>query len=128
MSAHSYAEAYSTVTRSGERAPFGFTAGEAWAALASLRRTTGLIGLTSGVTFEAIGLYAALGGTGPRLNNALIGGAAVAHGIRGIVTGDTGASGNESGSAGRKGMAGSCLSALGKRTRQSGPLGKDSGS
>jgi len=36
VSAHSYAEAYSTLTRGGERAPFGFSAGEAWAALARI--------------------------------------------------------------------------------------------
>ncbi len=90
VSAHSYAEAYSTLTRGGERSPFGFTAGEAWAALASLRATTGLVALTAAQTFEATGLYAASGGTGPRLYDALIGGAAVVHGILGIVTWNVG--------------------------------------
>lgn len=84
VSAHSYAEGYSTLTR--ERAPFGFSAAEAWAALASLRAITGLVGLTAAQTFEAIGLYAASGGIGPRLYDALIGRAAVVHGIPGIVT------------------------------------------
>jgi hypothetical protein len=47
VSAHSYAEAYSTLTRRDDRAsPFAFTAGAAWASLASLRAVTGLIGLT----------------------------------------------------------------------------------
>ena len=86
VSAHSYAEAYSTLTRGGDRAPFGFSAGEAWAALASLRAITGLVGLTAAQTFEATGLYAASGGIGSRLYDALIGGAAVVHGIPGIVT------------------------------------------
>jgi len=90
VSAHSYAEAYSTLTRGGERAPFGFTAGEAWAALASLRAITSLVGLTAAQTFEATGLYAASGGIGPRLYDALIGGAAVVHGIPGIVTWNVG--------------------------------------
>jgi len=74
------------LTRGGERAPFGFTAGEAWAALASVRAITGLVGLTAAQTFEAVGVYAASGGTGPSLYDALIGGAAVVHGIPGIVT------------------------------------------
>lgn len=90
VSAHSYAEAYSTLTRGGERALFGFSAGEAWAALASLRAITGLVGLTAAQTFEAIGLYADSGGVGPRLYDALIGGAAVMHGIPGIVTWNVG--------------------------------------
>lgn len=90
VSAHSYTEAYSTLTRGGERAPFGFTAREAWAALASLRAVTGLVGLTAAQTFEATGLYAASGGTGPRLYDALIGRAAVAHAIPGIVTWNVG--------------------------------------
>lgn len=90
VSAHRYAEAYSTLTRGGERAPFGFSAGEAWAALASLRAITGLVGLTAVQNFEATGLYAASGGIGPRLYDALIGGAAVVHGIPGIVTWNVG--------------------------------------
>lgn len=90
VSAHSYAEAYSTLTRRGDRAPFAFTAGEAWASLASLRAVTGLIGLTPAQTFNATSRYAASGGTGPRLYDALIAEAAVLHGIPGIVTWNTG--------------------------------------
>lgn len=86
VSAHSYAEAYSTLTRRGDRAPFAFTAGEAWASLASLRAVTGLIGLTPAQTFEATSRYAASCGIGPRLYDALIGEAAVLHGVPGIVT------------------------------------------
>lgn len=86
MSAHSYDEAYSTLTRGGERELFGFAAGEAWAALASLRAVTGLVGPTAAQTFEGIGLYADSGGVGLRLYDALMGGAAVMHGIPGIVT------------------------------------------
>ena len=67
VSAHSFAEAFSTLTRGGDRAVFGFTAAEAWAALASLRAVTGLVGLTAAQTFEVIGLYAGSGGIGPRL-------------------------------------------------------------
>lgn len=90
VSAHSYAEAYSTLTRSGGRAPFGFSSTEAWAALASLRAISGLIGLTAAQTFEATGVYAASGGIGPRLYDALIGGAAVVHGIPRILTWNVG--------------------------------------
>lgn len=90
VSAHSYAEAYSTLTHRGDPAPFAFTAGEAWASLASLRAVTGLIGLTPAQTFEATSRYAASGGIGPRLYDALIGGSAVLHGIPGIVTWNTG--------------------------------------
>ncbi len=90
VSAHSYAEAYSTLTRRGERAPFAFTAAEAWAALASLRAATDLLGLTAAQSFEAIGRYAAGGGVGPRLYDALIGGAAVVHAVPCIVTWNVG--------------------------------------
>lgn len=91
ISAHSYAEAYGTLTRRSERAaPFGFTAEEAWAALASLRAVTSLVGLTPAQTFEAVGAYAAAGGIGPRLYDALIGRAAVVHGISAIVTWNVG--------------------------------------
>ena len=90
VSAHSYAEAYSTLTRGGERAWFGFTAKEAWAALASLRAITGLVGLTAAQTFETIGAYAASGGIGPRLYDGLIGQTAVVHGISAIVTWNVG--------------------------------------
>ena len=47
VAAHSYAEAYSTLTRRGAHALFRFTAEEAWAALESVRAATQLIGLTA---------------------------------------------------------------------------------
>lgn len=92
VSAHSFAEAYSTLTRRSERtvAPFRFTAAEAWAALASLRTATTLVGLTAAQTFGAVGAYATAGGIGPRLYDALIGQAAVAHGIPALVTWNVG--------------------------------------
>ena len=90
VSAHSHAEAYSTLTRRVGRAPFAFTAAEAWASLASLRAVTGLIGLTPAQTLEATRRYAASGGIGPRLYDALIGEAAALHGIPAIVTWNTG--------------------------------------
>ena len=90
IAAHSYAEAYSTLTRRGERAPFQFTPQEAWAALESVRAVTTLVGLTAPQTFEAIRGYAQSGGLGARLYDRLIGEAAAAHGIALIVTWNVG--------------------------------------
>jgi predicted nucleic acid-binding protein len=89
IAAHSYAEAYGTLTRQNERAPFRFTAQEAWAALESARAVTGLVGLTAAQTFDAIRGFAQHGGAGARLYDRLIGEAAASHGITGIVTWNT---------------------------------------
>lgn len=86
VAAHSYAEAYSTLTRRGTHAPFRFTAEEAWAALESVRVLTQLMGLTPAQTFDTVRSYAADGGIGPRLYDRMIGETAVAHGIPAIVT------------------------------------------
>lgn len=90
VAAHSYAEAYSTLTRRGERAPFGFPPEEAWAALESVRAVTVLVGLTPAQTFDAIRAYAAGLGVGARLNDKLIGQAAIVHQIPAIVSWNTG--------------------------------------
>lgn len=90
ISAHSYAEAYSTLTRRGGHAPLQFTPEEAWAALESVRAVTGLVGSTAPQTFEAIRNYAQSGGIGARLYARLIGEVAVAHGIPGIITWNVG--------------------------------------
>ena len=86
VSAHSYAEAYSMLTRCGGPAPFGFAPGEAWAALASVRAATELVGLTPAQTFDAVRRYAHDAGVGPRLYDRLIGEGAVVHGLQRIVT------------------------------------------
>ncbi len=90
VAAHSYAEAYNTLTRRGERAPFQFTPEEAWAALESVRAATSLIGLTAPQTFDAIRSYAHGGGIGARLYDRLIGETAVTHAIPQIVTWNVG--------------------------------------
>ncbi len=90
VAGHSYAEAYNTLTRRGERAPFQFTPEEAWAALESVRAATSLIGLTAPQTFDAIRSYAHGGGIGARLYDRLIGEAAVTHAIPQIVTWNVG--------------------------------------
>jgi predicted nucleic acid-binding protein len=86
ISAHSFAEAYSTLTRRSGPAPFQFTPGEAWAALESVRAVTSLVGLTAPQTLEAIRTYALSGGVGPRLYDRLIGEAAAIHGIPAVIT------------------------------------------
>ncbi len=90
VAAHSYAEAYSTLTRQGERAPFRLTAEEAWAALESVRAVTELIGLTPAQSFDAVRQYAQSSGIGARLYDRLIGEAATVHGIGCLVTWNTG--------------------------------------
>jgi predicted nucleic acid-binding protein len=89
VAAHSYAEAFSTLTRRGKFGPFRFSAGEAWAALQSVRAVTMLVGLTAAQTFDATRDYAKGGGIGPRLFDKLIGEAARVHGIPAIVTWNT---------------------------------------
>jgi predicted nucleic acid-binding protein len=86
VAAHSYAEAYSTLARQGDHAPFRFSPEEAWAALESVRAVTVLLGLTAPQTFDAIRSYSQAGGIGPRLYDRLIGETAIVHGVAAIVT------------------------------------------
>ncbi|WP_439576683.1 type II toxin-antitoxin system VapC family toxin [Elioraea sp.] len=89
VGAHSYAEAYATLTRTGPPAPFRFTAAEAWAALQSLRAVTALVGLTPAQGFDVVRAYAATDGIGARLYDVLIGQVAVVHGIPLLITWNT---------------------------------------
>lgn len=82
IAAHSLAEAYATLTRP----PFAFTAAEAWAALESLRAVTDLLGLTAARHFDVVRRFAAGGGIGARLYDALIGEAALAYAIPTLIT------------------------------------------
>jgi predicted nucleic acid-binding protein len=86
VTAHSYAEAYCTLTRRGDHAPFQIAPHEAWAALESVRAVTALVGLTAGQSFDAIRDYAQDGGIGARLYDRLIGESAVVHGIPVLIT------------------------------------------
>jgi predicted nucleic acid-binding protein len=90
IAAHSYAEAYSTLTRRGGHAPFRFNADEAWAALESLRTVSALVGLTAAQTFDTVRDYSRSGGVGARLYDRLIGEAAVAAGLPTVITWNTG--------------------------------------
>jgi len=89
VAAHSFAEAYTTLTRPGPSGPFRMPPAVAWGALESVRAATSLVGLTPAQIFEAVRTYAGDGGVGPRLYDALIGEAAVIHGIPAIVTWNT---------------------------------------
>ena len=86
VAAHSFAEAYCTLTRQGDRAPFRFPPGEAWAMLESVRSSTALIGLTAAQTFDVVRLYAQAGGIGARLYDRLIGECAALHDIATLIT------------------------------------------
>jgi predicted nucleic acid-binding protein len=86
VAAHSYAEAFSTLTKRSERAPFGWSAAEALKGLESIAAITELVGLTPPQTLEAVRLYGRSEGTGARLFDFLIGRAAVLAGTDTIVT------------------------------------------
>ena len=90
VAAHSFAEAYSTLTRRTERAPFRWSAEEAWSALESVAAMTRLVGLSPAQTLDKIRGYADEGGVGARLYDRLIGQVAVQYGIGRIVTWNVG--------------------------------------
>ena len=90
VAAHSFAEAYSTLTRRAERAPFRWSAEEAWSALESVAAITRLVGLSPAQTLETVCGYAENGGVGARLYDRLIGQVAVQYGIPRIVTWNVG--------------------------------------
>lgn len=86
VAAHSYAEAFTTLTRRSGPAPLGRRPDEAWAALEAFAADTRLVGLTPAQTFAAIRAYAAQGGLGPRVYDHLIGAAARAADAPAIIT------------------------------------------
>ena len=90
VAAHSFAEAYSTLTRRSERSRYQFSSASAWAALERIRAVVTLYGLTPSQTFDATRQFAAQGGIGARLYDKLIGEVAVVHGISTIVTWNVG--------------------------------------
>jgi predicted nucleic acid-binding protein len=90
VAAHSYAEAYSTLTRLGEHARFRRSSEDAGAALESVRAVTTLVGLTAPQTFDAVKSFSQAGGRGPRLYDRLIGEAAIVHNIPAILTWNVG--------------------------------------
>ena len=90
VAAHSFADAYCTLTRQGDHAPFRFPPREAWAMLESVRSSTELIGLTAAQTFDVVRLYAQSGGVGARLYDRLIGESASVHDIPVLITWNVG--------------------------------------
>ncbi|WP_375428854.1 type II toxin-antitoxin system VapC family toxin [uncultured Sphingomonas sp.] len=90
VAAHSYTEAFNTLTRRGARGQFQRSPDDAWAALSSIVAVTRLVGLTPSQTLDGLRLHAAAGGIGARLYDHLIGQAAVLAGARVIVTWNTG--------------------------------------
>ncbi len=86
VAALSYAEAFSTLTRRGDRGPFRFSPAEALAALESVRALTLLVGFTAAQIFDATRSYAQSGGIGARLYDKLIGEAAVVNEIPALIT------------------------------------------
>lgn len=90
VAAHSYAEAFTTLTRRNGPAPYQREPGEVWTALEGVSARTRLVGLTPEQTLDAVRLYAAAGGIGPRLYDHLIGRAAALAGAGAIVTWNTG--------------------------------------
>lgn len=90
VGAHSYAEAYATLTRRSAGSVFRWPANEAWAALESVAAATVLVGLSPAQTFDAVRGYAETAGIGPRLYDRLIGQVAVQYGINRIITWNVG--------------------------------------
>lgn len=86
VAAHSYAEAYNTLTKRKASPGLRRSPPEAMAALENVAAMTTLIGLNPKQTFDAIRKYARSGGIGARLYDGLIGEVAVQHGIDMIVT------------------------------------------
>ncbi len=86
VASHSYAEAYSILTRRSQSSIFRWPASDAIAALESVAAKCVLVGLTHAQTFDAIKTFAAEGGIGPRLYDKLIGEAAMLNGVDCIVT------------------------------------------
>lgn len=86
VAAHSYAEAFSTLTRRSASAVFRWSADDAWRTLESVAAATMLVGLSAAQTFDTIRSYADGGGIGPRLYDRLIGQVAVQYSIPRIVT------------------------------------------
>ena len=86
VAAHSYAEAFTTLTRRGPGAAFRWSATDAWEALGSIATATTLAGLTPAQMFDTVRNYAEQGNIGARLYDRLIGEVAVIYGVPRIIT------------------------------------------
>ena len=90
VAAHSYAEAYATLTRRSATAVFRWSAEDAWGTLESVAAATVLVGLSPAQTFDTVRRYAEDGGIGARLYDRLIGQVAVQYAIPRIITWNVG--------------------------------------
>jgi predicted nucleic acid-binding protein len=90
IASHCYAEAFTTLTRRGDHAPFQWPPKEAWAALESVAATTRLVGLTPAQSFAAVRDFANAEGVGARVYDHLIACAAQAAGADCLVTWNVG--------------------------------------
>jgi len=86
VAAHSYAEAYSILTRKSANSFFRRPPADAIAALESVAARCALVGLTHAQTFDAVRQFASEGGIGPRLYDKLIGETAMLNGLDTIIT------------------------------------------
>lgn len=86
VAAHSFAEAFTTLSRRGASAVYRWPPTSVAQALDAARAATVLIGLTPAQTYDAMRSYAVGGGIGARVNDYLIGQAAVMHGVPAIVS------------------------------------------
>lgn len=90
VAAHSYAEAFTTLTRRGHHAPYRREPDDVQIALESLAALTKLVGLSPAQTLDAVRSYAGSGGVGARIYDWLIGKAALTAGAGAIVTWNVG--------------------------------------
>lgn len=86
IAAHSFAEAYVTLTKRDARGEFGWSPTQALAALEDLLPNVTLIGMTPEQTVDTVRDYALKGGIGARLYDRLIGQVAATHNIATIIT------------------------------------------
>jgi len=86
VAAHSYAEAFTTLTRRSGPSPYGWEPARAWASLESVSAVTALVGLTPTQTVWAVRAFSEHGGIGARIYDWLIGQAAIEAGIPRVVT------------------------------------------
>ncbi len=90
VAAHSYAEAFCTLTRRSRGAPFHWAADEAVSALESVAARARLVGLTPATSLAAVREFAASGGIGARIYDYMIARAAQAAGAEMLVTWNVG--------------------------------------
>ena len=90
VAAHSYAEAFATLTRRSASAVFRWSAQDAWETLESVAAATTLVGLSPAQAFDTVRSYAQDGNIGARLYDRLIGQVAIQYAIPRLITWNVG--------------------------------------